>query len=553
MALLVVCLGSRAFASQNGGEAGAAGDLSLTPPAGGGVVVENRRGSVRVEVREGAEVSLSFEAESRPAIRRAKSPVSVERTETLLSIKVLKASAGAGRIDLRVRVPPSARLKVYTSEGSLDVEGVPASLAAQTISGGISLNLTGAPDARVTAQSLNGVVALGAGVEAPGSAAREARGVFRASWGAAASEVNLFSGRGRIEINPRPGRRADEVAAAETGLVRDGRGPALGGSRTGTRAAESGPAAAATRPAAGAAGEPQEVGEDEVVRVESDLVTFNFNAVERASGRGVKGLSAADFRLFEDDVEQRVEHFESAEAPFDLVLVLDLSGSTVRVADLIRAAALRFVSATRPQDRVAVIAFAGETAVVAPLTADRRELRSAVERMARPEGGTRLYDSLAAAFDFAARHADPARRRAVVLLSDGLDSTLPNVEGEGSALAYAELLGRAQEFDGVLYTVWTNTEYDAFSPEDVQPETFDLAHDRLAELAEAGGGLFYPVERLEDLAGAYERVVADLGTVYGLSYRPTNRRRDGAWRSIRVTLPERPEAVARGRRGYFAK
>jgi VWFA-related protein len=138
-------------------------------------------------------------------------------------------------------------------------------------------------------------------------------------------------------------------------------------------------------------------------------------------------------------------------------------------------------------------------------------------------------------------------------MSDGLDSTLPNVTGTGSTLPYEELRSRVQEFDGIVYTVWTNTEYEAFSPEDIQPETFDLAHDRLKELADAGGGVFYEVEKLEDLAGAYERVVADLGTVYSLSYRPTNKLRDGSWRAIHVRLPRLSNAVARGRRGYFAK
>jgi len=86
---------------------------------------------------------------------------------------------------------------------------------------------------------------------------------------------------------------------------------------------------------------------------------------------------------------------------------------------------------------------------------------------------------------------------------------------------------------------------------DVQPETVDLAHDRMKELSEAGGGMFYEVEKLEDLAGAYERVVTDLGTVYSLGYRPTNSVRDGKWRAIRIAVA-RPGAVARGKRGYYA-
>jgi VWFA-related protein len=532
--------------------AGEAGELRVAPPEDGEIVVENRRGGVRVEVREGAEVTLSYEAESRPAGARRKSPVAVERSAGLLSIKVARASAAdAGRVDLSVGVPPTARLKVYTSEGELSVEGVPAVLVAQTISGGLRLNLPSPPDVRLTAQSLNGKLLLGADLERDGAASREVRGKFQARWGDGTSEVNLFSGRGSVEISAGARRavRSPDANVDESdrfGIVSGRSAEAGARQREGVRGD-------ARPPVVRAVDEPQEVDEDEVVRVESDLVTMNFGVVERASGRGIKGLTASDFRLTEDGVVQTIEHFEAAEAPFDLLLLLDLSGSTVRVTDIIRSAALRFVAATRPQDRIAVIAFAGETAVVSPLTADRAAVRSAVARMASPQGGTRLYDSLASAFDFVARSADPARRRAIVLMSDGLDSTLPNVEGEGSTLSYAELLSRAQEFDGVLYTVWTSTEYEAFSPEDIQPETFDLAHNRMAELAEAGGGLFYAVERLEDLAGAYERVVADLGTVYSLSYRPTNSQRDGSWRAIRVTIPRRPEAVARGRRGYFAR
>jgi VWFA-related protein len=137
------------------------------------------------------------------------------------------------------------------------------------------------------------------------------------------------------------------------------------------------------------------------------------------------------------------------------------------------------------------------------------------------------------------------------MMSDGLDSTMPNVTGEGSVLDYKEVLSRVREFDGVVYTLWLDTTYEPLSDLDIQDETFDLAYDRMKELSEAGGGLFYEVEKLEDLADAYERVVADLGTVYSLSYRPTNKERNGKWRAIRVAV-ERAGAVARGKRGYYA-
>ena len=73
----------------------------------------------------------------------------------------------------------------------------------------------------------------------------------------------------------------------------------------------------------------------------------------------------------------------------------------------------------------------------------------------------------------------------------------------------------------------------------------------MKEMADAGGGIFYEVERLTDLAGAYEQVVADLGTLYSLAYRPSNSTRDGRWRAIKIKV-ERNNAVPRGKRGYYA-
>ena len=541
-------------ARQTGG-ADASGFVSVALPEGGEVVVENRRGGVAVEVWTEDYVAVAASTQNaRPAATRAskraprrKSPVAIERADGSLKIVVERATLpNAGRVDLRLRVPASARLKVFTSDGDVEVSGLPATLAAQTIAGDMRVSLPAPPDASLTAQSLNGTVTLGDRIEAPG--ARTLRGKFQARLGAGSHAVNLFSGRGRISITT----FADAREASATSVRDATTQPAFRRPRV-RDPQESAPAPSVSAPQPQPAETPQEVDEDEVVRVESDLVTINVSVIDRASGRGLTGLAPNDFKIYEDNIEQRVEHFETADAPFDLLLLLDLSGSTTRVTDTIRAAARRFVAATRRQDRIAIVAFAGDTQVVSNLTSDRAALNESLERLAPPKGDTRLYDALAYGLEYMTRRADPARRRAVILMSDGLDSTLPNVSGTGSTVAYEDVRSRVQEFEGIVYAVWTNTEYyEAFSPEDIQPETFDLAHDRMEEFAASGGGAFYEVEKLEDLAGAYERVVADLGMVYTLSYNPTNKRRDGRWRTIRVRLPRLADAVARGKRGYFA-
>ena len=279
----------------------------------------------------------------------------------------------------------------------------------------------------------------------------------------------------------------------------------------------------------------------------------NVSVVDRGTNRGVSDLTKDDFRLYEDNVQQQIAHFESASAPFNLVLLIDLSGSTAKVVELIKAAALHFVEAARPFDRIGVITFAGGQVVVSPLTNDHRALRQRINAIQKPDGSTRLYDSLAFAMDEVFREAKDSRRNAIVVISDGMDSVLPNVTGEGSTLPYEELVRRVKEFDGVVYSIWVKTQsYVPLSILDIQQETWDLGHDDMKDLADVGGGAFYECTTLADLAGAYDRVVADLGTVYTLSYRPTNKVRDGSWRAIRVNV-NRPNAVARGKRGYYAK
>jgi VWFA-related protein len=297
--------------------------------------------------------------------------------------------------------------------------------------------------------------------------------------------------------------------------------------------------------------ESEEISEGDIIRVDSQLTTLNVSVVDRTTSRGVSGLVQRDFELLEDGTRQEIVQFESSEAPFDLVLLIDISGSTRDKVKLIRAAALRFVSAARPSDRIAIISFAGRPTLVSPFTLDRELLRQRVNAIDTAGGDTKLYDATEFALRQIPQGTTSSRRTALVLMSDGLDGSIEGVQGDGSQLSYNELVGQIREFDGVLYSLWLNTEYEALSPLDTQPEAFDQSHQRMKEVADAGGGAFYEVDRLEDLAGAYERVVADLGTVYSLAYRPTNKARDGKWRTIRVNVA-RPAAVARGKHGYFA-
>jgi VWFA-related protein len=531
-----------------------AGGRDLDLPASGEVRIENRRGHVRVEVWDESHVSVRAQVEGAAPVKR--SPIVIRQTNRLLDISVARASKTArGRVDLILRIPDSARALVVTTSGEAEVRGLPATLSVETASGDISVVLPAGVDADVTALTRTGSIDSTLPTFGPtGETERD----FHATLGRGGDRsVQLRSRAGSITLSSGAGLTPETVVSApqrrqipETHAPREETRTEEAGRRPPTLDGVGGIGGGAGTPASPSTG-PQEVDEGDVIRVDTELVTLNVSVVGRSNNRGLPDLKRDEFKLYEDGAEQEISHFDSSAAPFNLVLLIDLSSSTHEVINIIRDAALRFVAAARPADRIAVVTFANAPVIVSRLTDDRAALRRRLSSIEEPKGSTKVYDSIAFTMEEVLKDAGGSRRNAIVLMSDGLDSTLPNVTGDGSTLDYRELVGRVQEFDGVFYSLWLNTEYDALSELDVQPETVDLAHDRMKELAEAGGGMFYEVEKLEDLAGAYERVVADLGTVYSLGYRPTNKLRDGRWRAIRIAVA-RPNAVARGKRGYYA-
>ena len=521
--------------------------LRFELPANGNLRIENLRGGVIVESWAESFVSVTAITDSG---QQSRSPAVIQRSDSLLSIRVAR---GPQHINLRLSVPARAHVAIITNEGSVEIQGGLAALLVQTISGEIRVDLPKSAGADIIADSKTGTVSSSFDSAMVNQTRRPQ---LQGRVGNGGKSVRLYSQAGNINLastgdqSTRTVSTATQTSSERRESLRPAELP--GPKQRPELIGQDKRTSAAGTPAPASTG-PEEISEGDVIRVDTELVSVNVSVVDRGTSRGVNDLTKDDFRLYEDNALQQIAHFDSASAPFNLVLLIDLSGSTTKVVELIKSAALHFVEATRPFDRIGVITFAGGQVVVSPLTTDHQALRQRIAAIERPQGSTKLYDSLAFAMDEVFRQAKDSRRNAIVVLSDGLDSVMPNVTGEGSTLTYEELVRRAKEFDGVVYSIWTDTQsYEPLSPLDIQQETFDLAHDRMKEIADVGGGAFYECEELKDLAGAYDRVVADLGTVYTLSYRPTNKLRDGSWRTIRVNV-NRANSVARGKRGYYAK
>ena len=500
--------------------------IQIEFPDNGQLRVENYFGSIAAESWQQKYILV---ATTEGAVASRRTSVVIENKNQRFVIRVVRRpGAPEGPIDLSIKIPESARLEVVTSGGRVSLRGMPSSASVKSVAGDVQVEFWEPANVDISAQSARGIVKS----ELPRLFSDNGH-VLQARLGTGAQSLKINSETGNIAL----------------GLSSDSRNnsPASEGS---DRLGNEGPTKAAGTPAPVL--DAQDISEGDVVRVDSQLVTLNMSVIDRNTSRGVVGLTQSDFRLFENGNEQRILQFDSSSAPFDLLLLIDLSGSTRDKVKLIRAAALRFVEAARPYDRIGVITFAGQASVVSGLTLDRALLRERISEVDTAPGDTKLYDAMEKALIRTSEDRKNRRRTAIILMSDGLDNSIPGVQGEGSKLEYRDLLNRINEFDGVLYTLWLNTEYESLSPLDTQPEAFDAAYDRMKEMADTGGGIFYEVERLEDLSGAYERVVADLGTVYSLAYRPSDKARDGKWRAIRVNVAARPSAIARGKRGYYA-
>jgi VWFA-related protein len=342
-----------------------------------------------------------------------------------------------------------------------------------------------------------------------------------------------------------------------------------------------------------------EVDEDDVVRIETQLVSVPAVVTDR-TGRPLTGLSAADFQIFEDGRPQKITNFSTTEAPFEVALLLDTSGSTREDVGLIRAAARAFVEALRPGDRVAILSFntrkegSDQLATVelkAPLTDDRELLQDAVESVGA-SNGTPFYDSLTkvARDVFRDRPTEQTRgRRALVALTDGVDSTsesdfeeareqlkragvvsyfvlvntedyvedrlMQDCEDDGALRLSSVQLRRYQRViaPGASAEDFSNfCRMGQFERMHASRTLYQLARAEMASLARESGGKTFAAADLRDARRAFRQVAEDIGTQYSIGYYSTNTARDGTFRKISVQVRTRKDAQVRAREGYQA-
>jgi VWFA-related protein len=271
-----------------------------------------------------------------------------------------------------------------------------------------------------------------------------------------------------------------------------------------------------------------------------DLVTLHVTVTDR-SRRYVTDLERDQFRVFENGRRQELKFFQKSGLPLALTLLLDTSASMENALPIVQEAAVRLVRQLEPQDVASVIAFDQGIHVLQGFTNDPAVLESAIRRIEHG-GTTSFYTAVYVALkEFAATRPVPRtsapRRRTVVVLSDGVDSS--------SLIGFEEVLELATRTDAAIYAVCLGTRNA--DPRQHDPSEFVLR--RLSE--QTGGRAFFPLHGYE-LPNVYAEIERELSSQYVLAYEPSEQPADGRFRNLAV-LVDFAGAVARTRKGYFAR
>src|SRR5690349_6985748 len=255
-----------------------------------------------------------------------------------------------------------------------------------------------------------------------------------------------------------------------------------------------------------------------VSAVAPQLLRFNASVTDR-NGRAISGMRESDFTVWENGVERRVTNVSPANEPFNLVLLLDVSGSVEERMDFIRKAARDFLRTASPQDRISIISFRDDIQVISDFSTDRQMLSKKLDEI-DAGGGTALYDALGYVLSEPVKRLR-GERTAIVVMSDGDDNK--------SFLPFPAILEALSESGALIYPLYVPS---GLIPEGSVPKpeiTIDPLRTRYLtlttradeeghKLAAASGGIYYPIRRLEDLQKAYDDVVAQLRSAYTITY-----------------------------------
>ena len=532
------------------------------------LTIKNRNGRVSVVTSEDRKDKALLEATS-PGASIEPSDISISAGEI-----VVRERRAADRIDLIVRVPSRTRVRVESESGMVDVVGDLAMAEVSTNTGTIhadvplddvkfkflwqashprflsDVELPRVKEGRAGSFSISGTLGPNAkkskdkkkkeGEKAEaatpdGAENSDSTTAQSVSDGATEKDdksktdkdklvqLNLTTQRGVILLNVDPAMAPNDLrerplTEAAKGIVRSGNMPLIDAIRKVSPRLFGDYAQTLPPPERGPSLVTLQAPGQLATAVAPRLIKVNASVTD-GNGRAIPNMRLSDFAVYEDGAERKVVDVTPATEPFNLILLLDVSGSVEERIDFIRKAARDFLHTASPRDRIAITSFRDDIQIISDFTTDRAVLSKKLDDI-DAGGATALYDALAFSLVDTLK---PLRgeRTAIVIMSDGDDNK--------SFVPFPSILEATIESGALIYPLYVPS---GLIPESSVPKpmvTVDpmrtkyltittRAAEEGQKLADVSGGVFYSIKRLEDLQKAYDDVVAQLRTAYTITY-----------------------------------
>jgi len=539
-------------------------ERELTTSAKSLLTIKNRAGRVSVIASDSEKDKPSLKATSSTG-------AAVEPGDVIVSGNEITVQERPYRIDLTVRVPKRARVKIESEAGMIDVIGDLATADVLTNTGTIhadvptealkvrfqwessrprflsDIELPRVKEGKAGAFSIAGTLGPEAKqkkekkpkskptpeVDKPasdGSRDKTADGAENGSDGSDKPpekqqlvQLNFTTQRGVILLNVDPSMAPNDLrerplTQAAKAIVRSGDGPLSDAIRKvnprmfGEYLKSLPPPQ--REPSLVASRAPGEV----VTAVTPQLMRVNASVTDR-NGRAIPGMRNADFSVYEDGALRNIVDVSPANEPFNLVLLLDVSGSVEERIDFIRKAARDFLRTASPQDRISIISFHDDIQIISDFSRDRALLSKKLDEL-DAGGATALYDALGYTL---VQTLKPLRgeRTAIVVMSDGDDNR--------SFVPFPAILEATIESGALVYPLYvpsglipeSSVPTPALTVDPMRTKYLTIttrAAEEGAKLAQVSGGVFYSIKRLDDLQKAYDDVVAQMRTAYTITY-----------------------------------
>ncbi|MEJ7625059.1 MAG: VWA domain-containing protein [Pyrinomonadaceae bacterium] len=513
--------------------------------AGGRLDISNKYGRVSVRVEKSATNVSKLIATSAAALTESDVKVSASGSRALLTVE---PSDKSRRIDITLTVPEHLHLKAETTEGSIEVGGNFASIEARTITGtivtdipadDIKYNLTWTESrprfladfdiAKVKEKAagrfeIEGTYQARARDEMQKPARKQGRKPQPDNKETDTAEkpktiaLNLTTARGIILLNVPVNEvmsdlRERPLTEAARAIIRSGDSLLTEAIR---RASPKyfGDYARTLPPVRL---EPTFAVKTVAPDTKTSSVKTATVRVTDLANRSVAGLAAKDFEILENGITREIVSVTRSDAPFNLVLLLDVSGSIENYVNFVRKAARSFVDTVGERDRVAIVIFNEDVKKLSGFTTDKAKLSASLDTF-DAGGGTAYYDALAYTIADTLRPLK-GERTAIVILTDGDDNR--------SFLAFDSLAGSIQESGALIYPLYVPSALIAMAAQNTDIDPLRKKYMSLTaksegegdRLAKISGGVYYPITEITQIQRAYEDIVHQVRNAYDITYR----------------------------------